>query len=71
MVGEDVVDPALQLLSVAIGMIMEDHADEAITRLPADPEARRERFDRLHAAGRDIAAVAEAARALLRRRTAP
>lgn len=54
----------LGLLSVGIGMIMEDEAAEAVMDLPDDPEAR---FARLRTAGQDITTLADAALAALRR----
>lgn len=58
---------ALALLSVEIGILMEDHVQQAILSLPAGNRERRERFERLRLAGNDIAAMAAAAEALLRR----
>lgn len=58
---------ALALLSVRIGIIMEDHATEAVMSLPKAPAERVKRFQRLHRAGSDIAAMASAAEALLHR----
>ncbi len=69
MPGRDVVDPAVQLLSVAIGMIMEDHAEEAVTIVPASVPAQSARFERLRQAGTDIVSLAAAAEVLLRRRS--
>ena len=66
MANSEVEEEGLALLSVAIGMIMEDHADEAVTALPARHVERRMRFTRLRQAGADIVALAGAADALLR-----
>lgn len=60
--GSDLVDPAVRLLSTAIGMILEDHADEAITGTAP------ERFGALKLAGEDVAILALAAEILLDRR---
>jgi len=57
---------ALALLSVRIGMIMEDHAAEAVMSLPQSRTEQRSRFRRLRRAGSDIVAMALAAEALLR-----
>lgn len=59
-------DAALALLSVRIGMIMEDHAGEAILSLPKSRTKRLKRFEILRLAGSDIAAMAAAAEAFLR-----
>jgi hypothetical protein len=67
MLDREVADPAAALLSVAIGMIMEDHVDEAVRLLPAEPEKRRARFNQLGRAGQDVTALAAAAEVLLRR----
>ena len=67
MFEEDFVRQTVQLLSVAIGMIMEDHAGEGVTALPEDPEARLVRMQRLGAAGRDIDLLARSGEILLRR----
>ncbi len=69
MPGREVVDPAVQLLSVAIGMIMEDHVEEAVTTVPPELAAQGARFQRLRQAGSDIVALAAAAEVLLRRRS--
>lgn len=60
-------DAALSLLSVRIGMIMEDHAGEAVMALPQSRAARLTRYERLRRAGFEIGAMASAAEALLRR----
>lgn len=60
--GSDLVDPAVKLLSTAIGMILEDHCDEALTG------SAPERFQVLQLAGEDVAALARAAQVLLERR---
>jgi len=62
----DIEEIALALLSVRIGMIMEDHAGEAILSLPKSRTNRLKRFGRLRVAGSDVAAMAAAAEALLR-----
>ncbi len=67
MLDPDLAERMLPLLSLSIGMIMEDEVDGALTLLPAAAEARSERFQALAQAGRDIAALAEAADVLLRR----
>jgi hypothetical protein len=64
--GSELVDEAVSLLSTAIGMIMEDHAAQAIEIGPAPLAASH--FDELRAAGSDIAILASACEALLRRR---
>lgn len=61
-------EAALALLSVRIGMIMEDHAAEAVMALPRSRPERLTRFERLRRAGSDIAAMALAAEVLMRRR---
>lgn len=60
--GSDLVNPAVKLLSTAIGMILEDHSDEALTG------SARERFQFLRSAGEDVAALARAAQVLIERR---
>jgi hypothetical protein len=62
------VEPVVQLLSTAIGMIMEDHADEAVSTLPPDQATQAVHFQRLRQAGNDIVTLAAAAEVLLRRR---
>lgn len=67
MLGDELVDEAVPLLATAIGMIMEDHVDAAVTT--KDPGARStDRAGRLAEAGNDIATLAEALSVLLRRR---
>ena len=61
-------DELLALLSVRIGMIMEDHVDEAVTVLPERQSECVERFRKLRQAGRDVVALADAAEVLLRPR---
>lgn len=68
MLGEEVVDPALALLSTAIWIIMEDHATDAVTSMPGAPSDRQQRFRLLGDAGADIAALSRAAEVLLNRR---
>lgn len=65
---EELMGAALALLSVHIGMIMEDHAAEAVMALPRSRPERLKRFERLRRAGSDIRAMAAAAEALMRRR---
>jgi hypothetical protein len=65
--SESTRDAALAFLSVVIGMIMEDHADEAVSMLPPDEAEREQRFERLRSAGADIVCLAGAAQVLLRR----
>lgn len=60
--GSDLVDPAVKLLSTAIGMILEDHSNEALTGSAPG------RFERLKAAAEDIAMLSRAAQILLDRR---
>lgn len=64
---QELQDTALALLSVRIGVIMEDHVGEAILSLPESRSERLKRFVRLRVAGSDIVAMASAAEALLRR----
>jgi hypothetical protein len=66
MVDGELVDQAVRLLSTAIGIIMEDHAEVAIEIGPTVPD--RQRFDMLTQAGTDILALARAGEVLLRRR---
>jgi hypothetical protein len=66
MVDEEISSEAARLLSVAIGMIMEDHADSAVSTLSDAADDRRQHFQRLGQAGLDIAALATAADVLLR-----
>ena len=61
------IDEATALLSVAIGTIMEDEVAAAVSALPGAGEARAQHFAALQRAGQDIAALAMAAEALLRR----
>ena len=56
------MDPAVKLLSTAIGIIFEDHADEALTG------SAPERFEALKSAGEDVASLSHAAEVLLSRR---
>jgi hypothetical protein len=63
--GPDLVDPAVRLLSTAIGMIMEDHATQAIQVGPGPTPGR---FNDLKRAGSDISALADACEVLLQRR---
>lgn len=60
--GSDLVDPAVKLLSTAIGIILEDHADEALTG------SAPERFQALKSAGENVASLSRAAEVLLSRR---
>lgn len=60
--GSDLVDPTVKLLSTAIGIIFEDHADEALTG------SAPERFQALRSAGEDVASLSRAAQVLLTRR---
>lgn len=60
--GNELVDPVVKLLSTAIGMILENHSDEALTG------SAPERFAAMEAAGRDIVTLSRAAEVLLRRR---
>jgi len=65
-VEEELVDQAVRLLSTAIGMIMEDHVDEALTtRLLT---AFGDHAISLRAAGEDITILAQAVAVLQRRR---
>ena len=66
MVGPELSLEATRLLSVAIAMVMEDHADAAVSTLPRGPENRRRHFAQLKQAGEDIVALATAADILLR-----
>jgi hypothetical protein len=66
MVADEVASEAVRLLSVAIGMIMEDHADGAVSVLSSNVDERRQHFERLGRAGDDISALATAAGVLLR-----
>lgn len=67
--GEDDLETAaLEIPSVRIGMILEDHAAEAVMALPRSRPERLTRFERLRRAGSDIAAMALAAEVLMRRR---
>lgn len=68
MAEQDRTDETLALLSVAIGSIMEDEVDAAVTALPTGIDDIEARFSALCAAGRDIASLAAAAEVLLRRR---
>jgi len=61
----DLVDHAVRLLGTAIGMIMEDHVDEAISQSSSDDAVV---FERLERAGRDITLLANAAVVLLHRK---
>ena len=67
MSGRNPRDDALAYLSVLIGTIMEDHAEEGISKLPHDARQRKCRFEMLHEADCDIALLASAAQVLLRR----
>ena len=57
---------ALALLSLQIGMIMEDHSAAAVLGEWSTLEEGREHFARLHQAGSDILALAHAAEVVLR-----
>ena len=62
----ELVDRAVALLGTAVGMIMEDHADQALT-IAAGADTAEARTIALETAGRDIAALAAAMTVLLRR----
>jgi hypothetical protein len=64
----EIAEPASALISVAIGTLMEDHADAAVSLLPTEPDDRIKHFERLQSVGRDIAILAGAAEVLLRRK---
>ena len=68
MARTDTTIQALELLSMAIGGIMEDEADGAVTSFPRSADAIRARFAALETAGEDIRRLAAAAEVLLRRR---
>lgn len=68
MAENDMTDESVALLSVAIGMIMEDEVDAAVSALPADSAQRHARFTALGQVGRDIVTLAAAAEVLLRYR---
>jgi hypothetical protein len=67
MLDRELAEPAAALLSVAIGMIMVDHVDQAVRPLPDESEKRRARFDQLGRVAEDVTALAAAAEVLLRR----
>jgi hypothetical protein len=67
MAAKTISEMALPLLSVTIGMIMEDEVTEAVITLPSDQAQRAARFEALARAGTDIATLAAAAAVLLRR----
>jgi ribosomal protein L18E len=67
MPGKEVVEPAVKLLSVAIGMIMEDHVDEAVSIMASDLATQSAHFEKLRQAGSDVVTLADAAEVLLRR----
>jgi len=60
----DLLDLADRLSTIA-GMIMEDHNPIAVST-PRTPEERIQRLDALGTAGHDIAALAHAAKVLVR-----
>lgn len=68
MARTDTITHALELLSVAIGAIMEDEVDKAVSSFPRSAEDIRLRFSALETAGEDIRRLAAAAEVLLRRR---
>lgn len=59
-------DELLAGLSVVIGTIMEDEVTDVVSVLPKGCEPRAALFSTLQAAGRDIAALADAAMVILR-----
>jgi hypothetical protein len=65
MAGDEITSEAARLLSVAIGMIMEDHVESAVSTLPGGGDDPRQHFQRLGQAGQDIVALATAADVLL------
>jgi len=65
-VEREIAEPASALLSVAIGTLMEDHADAAVSALPIDTGDCVRHFERLRCVGNDIATLAKAAEVLLR-----
>lgn len=67
MSGSNDRDELLALLALTIGTIMEDEVDAAVSRFPKSFPARLKLFESLAAAGCDIAALAVAGQALLRR----
>ena len=69
-IERELVDRAVPLLGTAIGMIMEDHADQALT-ISAGAGTAQAQAVALEAAGRDIAALAAAITVLLRRAEVP
>jgi len=68
MARTDSFTETLAALSVAIGAIMEDEVDAAVTCFPRSADAIRARFAALENAGDDIRRLAAAAEVLLRRR---
>jgi len=67
MVDREIGDKVLPLLSISIGIIMEEELDAAVSALPVDRDAQRARFADLQRAGQDIAALAQAAEVIIRR----
>ena len=67
MIDRVIVTTALDAISVAIATILEDDQLIAVSLMPRSQDARTEVFERLEAAGADVAAQAIAAKVLLRR----
>ena len=66
MASSESSDEVLALLSLQIGMIMEDHSAAAILKEWATREECREHFAQLRQAGSDVIALAHAAEVMLR-----
>lgn len=71
MIERVIVTTALDAISVAIATILEDDQLIAVSLLPGSQDARTEVFERLEAAGADVAALAIAAKCFCAARNNP
>ena len=67
MADEKLIAQGLEALEGLIGLVLEDALDQAVTRPPEDSTERLRWLADLKQAGADVAKLAEAAAAVLRR----
>lgn len=65
MVSDQIKRDGLAALSFAAVELIEDHHDELVTTIPADPQAQRDRMRRLGHLGTALLALSKAALVLL------